>query len=229
MKTAREHCQELMAKLADRKRIDLDTKEDQADPRLGIDYLFGPARGKMMGILLCHDSMGREIILKSFSGQYNSIWQVDGWAPPLFDLNHYYQLTRETESKIKDLGNMISESANDETRAFLITSRKKLSQQLMRDIHGIYRLSNFLNETKPLTKAFSGNNGIPSGTGDCCAPKLLNMAASSCLTPIDMAEFYWGRENLSQTRKHGNFYPPCQDKCQPILGYMLKGANVPWR
>lgn len=227
--TARDHCRQLMAELSDKKRIDLNNETDQADPRLKIDYLFGPARGKMFGILLCLDLKGREIILKSFSGQYNGIWQVDGWAPPLFDLNHYHQLTHETEREIKDMGRIISSATSDSAKTILKGKRKKLSQQLMREIHGIYHLTNFQGETKPLTTVFSGNGGIPSGTGDCCAPKLLNLAVSRKLIPIDMAEFYWGQNNLSQSRQHGNFYPPCHDKCQPILPFMLKGAKIQCR
>ena len=59
----------------------------------------------------------------------------------------------------------------------------------------------------------------------CCAPKLLNQAALAGLAPLSLAEFYFGRENRSQTRQHGRFYAPCTDKCSALLGFMLCGAG----
>jgi len=78
-------------------------------------------------------------------------------------------------------------------------------------------------ETRPLTELLSGN--IPTGAGECCAPKLLNYAALNGLKPVGLSEFYWGKENKSGTRQHKQFYPACVEKCQPILGFMLCGAE----
>jgi len=41
-----------------------------------------------------------------------------------------------------------------------------------------------------------------------------------------MAEFWWGASPKSDVRKHGQFYPACRGKCEPILGHMLKGLEV---
>ena len=40
-----------------------------------------------------------------------------------------------------------------------------------------------------------------------------------------LAEFYWGRENRSGNRRHALFYPSCEEKCRPILGFMLCGLE----
>ena len=68
-----------------------------------------------------------------------------------------------------------------------------------------------------LHEAFIESKGIPTGTGDCCAPKLLNFAAQNNLRPLGISEFFWGREN-----KSGNIITPfsilLQRKCRPILG-----------
>ena len=98
-------------------------------------------------------------------------------------------------------------------------------RDLMQQIHRLYRLKNFRGQEISLFSAYSGKNGIPTGTGDCCAPKLLNLAASRGLIPLGLAEFYWGRENRSKSRIHGHFYPSCREKCQPILGFMLCGLE----
>ena len=66
----------------------------------------------------------------------------------------------------------------------------------------------------------------PSGTGDCAAPKMLQYAFSNGLTPVAMAEFWWGKSPNSEVRKHGNFYSACRGKCEPVLGHMLQGIDV---
>ncbi|GGF66875.1 RluA family pseudouridine synthase [Wenyingzhuangia marina] len=66
----------------------------------------------------------------------------------------------------------------------------------------------------------------PAAAGECAAPKLLQYAFANNLTPICMAEFWWGTAPNSEIRKHGQFYPACQGKCKPILGHMLKGMTL---
>jgi len=66
----------------------------------------------------------------------------------------------------------------------------------------------------------------PAGAGECAAPKLLQYAFKNKLTPICMAEFWWGDSPKSEIKKHGQYYPSCQGKCKPILSHMLKGINV---
>jgi hypothetical protein len=61
--------------------IDLFPGSSTPDPALATDYLFGPARGKMFGILEGHDQEGQQRFLYAFSGQYNGRWLVDGWVP----------------------------------------------------------------------------------------------------------------------------------------------------
>jgi tRNA pseudouridine32 synthase/23S rRNA pseudouridine746 synthase len=66
----------------------------------------------------------------------------------------------------------------------------------------------------------------PGGTGDCCAPKLLQYAYQHGLKPVCMAEFWWGPSPKSEIRQHGQFYPACRGKCKPVLTWMLQGLDV---
>ncbi len=66
----------------------------------------------------------------------------------------------------------------------------------------------------------------PGGTGDCCAPKLLQYAYQKGLHPVCMAEFWWGATTRTELRQHGNYYPACRGKCKPILTWMLQGLEV---
>ena len=66
----------------------------------------------------------------------------------------------------------------------------------------------------------------PGGTGECCAPKLLQYAYLNHLKPICMAEFWVGPSKQNEMRIEGNFYPSCQHKCYPLLNYMMQGLDV---
>lgn len=66
----------------------------------------------------------------------------------------------------------------------------------------------------------------PAGAGECAAPKLLQYAYLSGLSPIAMAEFWWGESPKTEIRHHGYYYPSCRGKCEPILRHMLQGLNV---
>lgn len=231
MGRAYHYCQQLIHHFQKNETIDLSYNEDSArrnepDPRLATSYLFGQARGKMFGVLECLDACGSTVILRAFSGQYNGLWSVAGWAPPLFDLTAFHITNDPVERRIKTLGTqMLNEEPGSESWCTIRQTRRQLSRQLMKDLHGLYQLHNFRNQIEGLVEAYSGTNGIPTGTGDCCAPKLLNLAARTNLTPVSIAEFYWGLDNKSNTRHHGRFYPSCREKCQPILGYLLCGVK----
>lgn len=231
---ARRHCLELMGLLEERGTVDLFTTSTEPDPRFATAPLFDEARGKMFGVLECRSQDGEQVVLRAFSGQCNGIWEVPGWAPPLFDVREFDSLNCEVEKEIKRLGREMDHPlCGAENGRELRRQRRRLSQGLMREIHGLYRLRNFRGEETTLAAAFEkkngrgngGENGIPTGSGDCCAPKLLHLAARQNLIPLGIAEFYWGRENRSESRRHGCFYPSCHEKCAPILGFLLCGLE----
>jgi len=94
-----------------------------------------------------------------------------------------------------------------------------LSKRLMEQYH-------FLDSDKikkSLLTIFNENTP-PAGAGECAAPKLLQYAFLHNLKVITMAEFWWGEAPSSIIRKHGNFYPSCRGKCEPILGHMLQNT-----
>jgi len=220
------HAKALLKTLVEKKRIDLDVPDDKADPRFSTDYLFGEARGQMLGVLVCRDKKGNAGILKAFSGQYNGEWLVDGWVPPLVDVEDLNSISLGVERFIKRLGSKIDALPKEALeREELVKKRKSISQALMKDIHGLYMLPNFRGEVKSLPDAVYGDGGLPSGIGDCCAPKLLGYAARHSLTPLGLAEFYFGKENKSKTKRHGAMYASCKDKCGRILGFMLCGQG----
>ena len=106
--------------------------------------------------------------------------------------------------------------------------RKSKSNALQQLLFDQYNFLNISNEQRNVIDIFR-NRVIdipPSGTGDCAAPKMLQYAFANAMIPIAMAEFWWGASPNSEIRKHGNFYPACRGKCEPILGHMLQGMNI---
>lgn len=98
------------------------------------------------------------------------------------------------------------------------------SADLQRRIFERYTFLNAKGDAKNVLELFAGSP--PAGAGECAAPKLLQYAYLHQLKPICMAEFWWGMSPDSEVRVHGNFYPACKSKCEPILGHMLQGLDV---
>ncbi|MCH2207044.1 MAG: hypothetical protein MK132_14400 [Lentisphaerales bacterium] len=222
---SRELALELIRSLDENQRIDFSSRT--LDPAFSTSYLFGKARGQMFGVLVCEDSQGNEVVLKAFSCQYNSRWELESWAPPLLDLEVYNKIVPEADVQIKALSRKIDVlDKQSSKRLALLEERKRISQKLMKDIIDIYELHNFCGEVSSLPEALCDERGIPTGMGDCCAPKLLNWAAKRHLKPLALSEFFYGKENKSGSRQHKEFYSSCEEKCRPILGFMLCGIAV---
>jgi len=200
--SARQHAVKLMQELAEHTRIDYGADPAAADSRFSTDYLYGEARGQMFGVLACENGKGETVVLRAFSSQYNSVWQCDGWVPPLFDPAAYDQIVIPGDLAIKELGRKIEALDPDCGECTnLRQERKRLSQVTMKKIHRLYELENFRG-------------------------KLLTHAVRNNLRPVGITEFYWGKTNRSGTRVQGQFYDSCVSKCQPILGFVLCGLTT---
>lgn len=106
--------------------------------------------------------------------------------------------------------------------------RRQLSNKLQKWLFEQYQLLNANGEVRDIATLFKETvtPKPPAGTGDCAAPKLLQYAYQNQLHPVCMAEFWWGNAPKSEIRKHLQFYPSCQGKCEPILNHMLDGLRV---
>lgn len=113
--------------------------------------------------------------------------------------------------------------------------RKAMSEALQRRLFELYIVRNAKGEQKQVGQIFNEYAMLterphlavpPGGTGECCAPKLLQYAYTHSLKPVCMAEFWWGESPAGEVRHHGHFYPACRSKCLPILSFMLQGLDV---
>jgi len=130
------------------------------------------------------------------------------------------------EAELKKAEDLLAELIQPIERLKL--ERKTLSASLQKQIHEHYQFLNANGETQNLIDIFKKTDlgKPPAAAGECAAPKLFQYAYQNDLKPIAMAEFYWGVSPTAEVRKHGQFYPSCRGRCEPILGHMMQGLDV---
>ena len=162
---------------------------------------------------------GRFAFLAAYSGLLEGRNDWDYFVPPVYDAQQPDGYFKQKEREI-----MAS------------VDHKEMSQALQLWLFRQYRMLNARGEEKDLVEIWQDYHRSPrirakyplppGGTGDCCAPKLLQYAYLHGLKPICMAEFWWGPSPKSEVRHHGQFYPACRGKCKPVLTWMLQGLDV---
>ncbi len=110
----------------------------------------------------------------------------------------------------------------------LRSERKRRSEELQMWIFEQFKMLNARGESRNLCEIFAPTpqRVPPAGAGECAAPKLLQYAYQNELQPLAMAEFWQGSSPRGEVRRAGKFYPSCQGKCGPILGFMLQGLDI---
>ncbi len=149
------------------------------------------------------------------------------WQSKMSSLNSYIQRLKTQYTREK---RAIAEErqALSEILAPLKQERHARSAELQQQIFSQFRMLNARGEERDLCQIFAPTKQQtpPAGAGECAAPKLLQYAYRNALTPLCMAEFWWGESPRGEVRQHGNFYPSCNSKCKPILLHMMQGLEV---
>ena len=137
---------------------------------------------------------------------------------------------RRMKQRIKTQVEHLQEQLNvlENAMADLKAERKRLSDALQRWLFQQFEMLNARGERRNLLDIFAPTpqRTPPAGTGECCAPKLLQHAFAMGYRPLCMAEFWLGQSPKTEIRREGAFYPACQGKCGPTLGFMLQGLDV---
>ena len=189
--------------------------------------------GKMFGVLIVESpcvsppqqgELEGVSFLAAYSGLLAGRNDWDYFVPPVFD-------AQQPDGHFKQEECAISAMTDEEQKE----ARKQRSQELQLWLFHQYQLLNAQGETKDLVDIWQDYHKEkvrrkfplpPGGTGDCCAPKLLQYAYQQGLKPICMAEFWWGASPRQEIRHHLQYYPACRGKCKPILTWMLQGLEV---
>lgn len=202
------------------------------------------SESKMFGVLVVSDTQGRLAFLAAYSGLLEGRNDWPYFVPPVFDAQQPDGHFKITERQISAISQQIrSLQAEDSQLDVLRRQRKRMSEELQLWLFRQYRMENALGETKDLVDIWRDYHSSPriqqkyplppGGSGDCCAPKLLQYAYQHHLQPLCMAEFWWETPRpvvqsspVGEIRHHLHYYPACQGKCKPILAHMLKGLDV---
>ena len=181
--------------------------------------------GKMFGVLVVKSNGGDLGFVAAYSGLLQGRNDHEYFVPPVFDSQSPNGHFKTNERRISALS-----KAGRQTRQHSINLQRWLFSQydLMNGVGEKRNVMDVFREYYADSKAYEKKaNGVPpSGTGDCCAPKLLQYAFLNGLKPVCMAEFWYGKSPKGEIRHHLQYYPACSGKCKPILTHMLKGLDV---
>jgi len=183
----------------------------------------GDKKGKMFGVLVVKTKDGQLGYLATFSGKLADEAHHSRFVPSLFDIKtDDYYLTKGM-LELDTMSKQIRATKNTIEITQLKRERKNKSIKLQQWLFQQYHFLNHAGSTKSLIAIFEDKLGKipPSASGECAAPKLFQYAFKHQMKPIAIAEFWWGKSTKSQERIHLSHYPACQERCKPILTYML--------
>lgn len=227
---ARHYCMELISGIEDGSVI-LKQISQESEERKG--------HGVMIGTLVCVNADGERVVLHAVSGismvpEQSVVPElVEGPAkiivPPLASPEEIEKALSKNDKKIHELTDALEgRGVGEPVEPHLKEQRTKLTTESLLNVFSLYTFTRFDGKKITLNEIIQAHGGKlpPTGTGDCCAPKLLSYAFEHNLTPISMDEVFYGRDTKNKT--NGTSYPPCDERCGYILPYIL-GLEILYR
>ena len=194
--------------------------------------------GLMIGALVCVNTTGERVVLHAVSGisiVAEVLRPVEGPSkiivPPLVSPEQIEHALSKNDAEIHELTaaiNGVGESVEQTRKEELLAQRTALTTESLLNVFSLYTFTRFDGKKITLNEIIQEHGGKlpPTGTGDCCAPKLLSYAFEHGLTPVSMDEVFYGRD--TKNKKNGTSYPPCDERCGYILPYIL-GLEILYR
>ena len=188
------------------------------------NYDFATQRGKMFGVLVVQKTDKSLGYLGAMSGVFPGGKTCSQFVPSVFNTSTDGFFINKGMTELTEMGKVIKSTTNPTEINKLTEARKLKSFALQQRLFENYIFTTREGESKNVLQIFadSTHSNPPAAAGECAAPKLLQYAFSNNLKPIALAEFWWGNPSKSNERKHLSFYPACNDKCKPILEFMLR-------
>lgn len=201
-------------------------------------------QGIMLGCLVCNNQDNQQIILLAVSGISKQLkYSADNSNSFLYNQdqiiivepvvsNKQIQNALSKNDKIihqlTEKINQLNPKEENEVKEILTKQRLALCEESLRNVFDLYEFTIFDGSKIKLNEIIKqhGNKLPPTGTGDCCAPKLLSYAYSHNLIPVSMDEVYYG--NSTKNKENGVSYPPCNERCGYILPTIL-GLEILYR
>ncbi len=195
-------------------------------------------QGIMIGAAVCRKEDGSCVVLNTVSGISKRISGTEEAGLGIFiepvvsaekiegalDKNDLliHQLTEKInllKEKRKRPDGKFSNQTEEEI--LLVKKRSDLCDESLKKVFGLYSFHCADGKVRSLSEICVKQQKPlpPTGTGDCCAPKLLDFAFKNNFAVKSMAEVFFGRSNKFRT--NGKAYAPCDERCSLILPAML--------
>lgn len=216
--SARHYCQKLISQI---ENGEVNLKQ------VGRESLERKDQGVMIGSLVCWDKKdNKRIVLYAVSGNNKQLISLknnsnDIFVPSIVSSEQIDQALKENDKEIHELTEqinkltLIDKACAERTR--LLQKRTALTDSSLQKVFDLYSFTKYDGRKITLNEIIKAHNNHlpPTGTGDCCAPKLLSYAFEKGYEIISMDEVYYGRD--TKNKKNGFSYTPCDERCAYIL------------
>lgn len=185
----------------------------------------------MIGSLICKDKNNKKVKLFAISGSTKKIKKNKDddliFIDAIVSAEQIEKALEKNDDEIHALTNTInSYSGPTEVLESLKKKRLELTSQSQKNVFNLYSFY-CIDGKKRSLKEICTNNFPPTGTGECCEPKLLNYAFKNNLQPLSMAEILFRRDEKIEEQDIKSI-PPCDERCSLILPSML-GIKILYR
>lgn len=216
---ALEYCKEIISLLNEKKLSIVYTTEKVSEERF--------ENGIMIGVLVARNSLQQNKILFTVSGISRKIegkFRDAIFIEPIVSSKKIMSALQKNDKEIHSLTEKLK-NCRIENIQDLQLRRSLLTSESLERVHELYSFYCSDGKIRSL-KQICRSQLPPTGTGDCCAPKLLNFAFENNLIPISMCEVFYGKAN--EKKQPGVKYSPCDERCGLILPEML-GLKILYR
>ena len=213
------YCKEIISLLEEKKLSLVYTTEKISAERF--------ANGIMIGVLVAKNSVQENKILFTVSGISRKIegkFHDAIFIEPIVSNRKIMSALQKNDKKIHLLTEKLKSCRKEDIQELQL-HRSTLTSESLEKVHELYSFYCFDGKIRSL-KQICKNQLPPTGTGDCCAPKLLNFAFKNNLTPLSMCEVFYGKS--TEKKISGCKYSPCDERCGLILPEIL-GLKILYR
>ena len=213
------YCKEIISLLEEKKLSLVYTTEKISAERF--------ANGIMIGVLVAKNSAQENKILFTVSGVSRKIegkFRDAIFVEPIVSSKKIMSALQKNDKEIHLLTEKLKSCSKDDVQELQLR-RSSLTSESLEKVHELY---NFycVDGKKRSLKQICKKHLPPTGTGDCCAPKLLNFAFKNNLTPLSMCEVFYGKS--TEKKISGCKYSTCDERCGLILPEIL-GLKILYR
>lgn len=140
------------------------------------------------------------------------------FLPPIVSASKIDQALLQNDKAIHELTKEIAACTDSEKIRRLKTERTALTDQSLLKVFDLYSFHCADGKMRSLKTICAERNMKtlpPTGTGECCAPKLLDYAFAFSMQPLSLCEAYYQKGQELKPRS------PCDERCGIVLPSML--------